>query len=102
MCSRVLSAWAWNWLTIAAQAAGVLGVGVEPPPDNTDPRFHWAITVGSGATAARSAWVICPIFSASVMRPSRSATRRSIGTRASRYGRGAGRDTGGAVGGTDH
>ncbi len=43
MPSRVLSAWLWNSLTMSTQAAGVFGVGVEPPPDSTDPSLSVAI-----------------------------------------------------------
>ena len=60
---------------MSAHAVGVLGVGTEPPPDSTLPRLSVVIFDVSVSTLARSAWVIWPIFSASVMRDSRSWTR---------------------------
>jgi hypothetical protein len=75
-------------LTIATHASGVFGVGVEPPPESTEPSLNVATIVASpnGAERApRSAWVIWPIFSSSVMRDRRSLTRRPIGALASRY-----------------
>jgi hypothetical protein len=65
---------------MSTQAAGVFTGGVDPPPDSTDPTCHCATSVGSSKTAPRSVWVIWPIFSASVMRPSRSETRLPTGT----------------------
>ena len=38
MCSGVASAAAWKRSIMSAQAAGVLSVGVEPPPDRMAPR----------------------------------------------------------------
>ena len=63
----------------------MLGVGVEPPPDSTEPSLSVAIWLGSPATAPRSACVIWPIFSSSVMRLSRSLTRFATGWAESRY-----------------
>jgi hypothetical protein len=60
---------------MSAQALGVLGVGTEPPPDSTLPRTSLVTFSPLGPMLARSAWVICPIFSCRVMRESRSATR---------------------------
>jgi hypothetical protein len=77
--SRVLSAWAWKAFTMFTQDSGVFTGGVDPPPDSTDPSCHSAMSAGLSKTAPRSAWVIWPIFSTSVMRPSRSATRLPTG-----------------------
>jgi hypothetical protein len=85
MPRRVLSACSWNSLTMSTQASGVFGVGVEPPPESTDPSISSAINVGSSATAPRSACVIWPIFSSSVIRPRRSLTRLATGWLALRY-----------------
>ena len=71
---------------MSAQAAGVLGVGTEPPPESTLPRLSVVIFVVSVSIDARSACVIWPIFSARVMRDSRSATRARTGSRAFWYG----------------
>ena len=60
---------------MSAQAVGVFGVGTEPPPDSTRRGCRVVIFDVSVSTLARSAWVIWPIFSASVMRDSRSWTR---------------------------
>ena len=68
----------------------MLGVGVEPPPDSTEPSLSVAIWLGSPATAPRSACVIWPIFSSSVMRLSRSLTRFATGWAESRYAARAG------------
>jgi hypothetical protein len=68
---------------MSAHAAGVFGVGTEPPPDRMLPRLSLVIFDVSASTFARSAWVIWPIFSASVMRDSRSSTRSGMGTLAS-------------------
>ena len=56
----------------SAHAVGVFGVGTEPPPDSTLPRLSAVIFEPSAPMFARSAWVIWPIFSARVMRESRS------------------------------
>src|SRR5262245_2587778 len=85
MPRRVLSAWVWNSFTMSTHAAGMLFAGVEPPPDSTEPSLSVAIMLGLPATAPRSAWVIWPIFSSSVIRPSRSWTRSATGWAASRY-----------------
>ena len=68
---------------MSAQADGVLGVGTEPPPDSTLPRLSVVIFEVSASTLARSACVIWPIFSASVIRPRRSATRWPTGSEGS-------------------
>src|SRR3954451_17242305 len=68
-----------------AQARGRLGDGTDPPPDSRLPRWSLVIFEVSASTEARSAWVIWPIFSSSVIRRSRSATRCPIGREASRY-----------------
>ncbi len=70
---------------MSAQPAGVFCAGTEPPPDSTEPRPRSAIWVGD-CSPSRSAWVIWPIFSARVIRPSRSSTRSAVGLVASRYG----------------
>ena len=58
-----------------------MGVGHydEPPPERIDPRLRSVIWVVSASMLARSACVIWPTFSSSVIRPSRSATRRATG-----------------------
>ena len=71
---------------MSAQASGVLGVGTDPPPDNTLPRLSEVILLVSESMLARSACVIWPIFSARVIRSSRSATRRLVGSVGSWYG----------------
>jgi hypothetical protein len=58
MCRRVFSAACWKPSIMSAQAFGVLGVGVEPPPDMTLPSFQSVMRDGSSATAPRSACVI--------------------------------------------
>ncbi len=63
----------------------MLGVGVEPPPDSSEPRSYAAMSPPL-PTAPRSAWVICPAFSSGDMRESRSATRLRTGNSAFRYG----------------
>ena len=70
---------------MSAHASGVFGVGVEPPPESSDPS---ALVVMSDwcVRSARSACVIWPILSASVMRDSRSATRCATGRFGFRYG----------------
>src|SRR3954447_6167803 len=85
MPSRVLSAAAWKRSTMSAHALGVLPGGVDPPPDSRLPSFQSVIRVVSSVTAARSAWVIWPIFSSSVIRPSRSFTRACTERCRSRY-----------------
>ncbi len=60
---------------MSAHASGVFGVGTEPPPDSTLPSMSLVTFSPFGPTFWRSAWVIWPIFSCSVMRDSRSATR---------------------------
>jgi hypothetical protein len=60
---------------MSAQASGVLGVGVEPPPDSSDPSRQVATSVGSAATAPRSGWVICPTFSSRVIAASSRPAR---------------------------
>ena len=68
---------------MSAQAVGVFGVGTDPPPDSTLPRLSVVILVVSASMPPRSAWVIWPIFSASVIRPRRSATRWPTGSEGS-------------------
>jgi hypothetical protein len=74
---------------MSAHASGVFGVGVEPPPDSSDPSLQVAIRLGSPVTAPRSAWVICPIFSSRVIRASSSSARARGGSEASIHGRAA-------------
>ena len=64
----------------------MFGVGTEPPPDSNDPSAYVAMSVFE-RSAFRSAWVIWPTFSASVIRPSRSLTRVFTGSFLFRYGR---------------
>ena len=58
ICSRVVSACAWKVSTVSAHASGVFWAGTEPPPESTEPSRRDATSVGSGATAPRSACVI--------------------------------------------
>src|SRR3954451_4897587 len=74
---------------MSAHAVGVFGVGTEPPPDSRLPRLSLVILAVSVSTAARSACVIWPIFSASVIRPRRSATRFFTDSEGFWYGRAA-------------
>ena len=69
---------------MSAHDSALLVAGVEPPPDRSEPRFHVVIRLWSLSTDARSAWVIWPTFSASVIRDSRSRTRLATGSLASR------------------
>jgi hypothetical protein len=55
MPSRVFSAATWYRSTMSAQAFGVLGVGTDPPPDSTLPRFSVVILLVSASMLARSA-----------------------------------------------
>jgi hypothetical protein len=43
VCSRVASAALWQRSTVLAQACGVFGVGVEPPPDSRAARCQVVI-----------------------------------------------------------
>src|SRR3954467_5222453 len=86
MCSRVVSASAWKRSTMSAHASGVFSGGTEPPPDRIEPSPSALIGVGSVKTESRSAWVIWPTFSSSVIRWSRSLTRWLTGSRAFSYG----------------
>ena len=52
---------------MSAHASGVLLAGVEPPPDRMLPSPWVVISDGSASTSIRSACVIWPIFSASVI-----------------------------------
>ena len=72
---------------MSAHASGVFGVGVDPPPDSTDPSLQVATSVGSPLTAPRSAWVICPTFSSSVIAASSSSARSRAVREASIHGR---------------
>jgi hypothetical protein len=65
---------------MSAHPSGVLLAGTEPPPDSTLPSLHFVTSEGSAVTSPRSAWVIWPIFSARLIRPSRSATRCFTGS----------------------
>src|SRR5919201_1933425 len=65
---------------MSAHALGVLGVGTEPPPESRLPSLSMVIFDVSASTLARSACVIWPIFSGSVIRESRSSTRRETGS----------------------
>jgi len=68
---------------MSAQPVGVLTAGTEPPPESTLPSLSVVIALGSAATSSRSAWVIWPIFSFSLILLSRSRTRCPIGSEAS-------------------
>src|SRR5262245_9136235 len=67
-----------------AQLVGVFGDGAEPPPDSSEPSRNCVIC--ALFTDARSACVICPIFSSSVIRLIRSLTRVATGKLGSLYG----------------
>src|SRR6266508_4407765 len=61
ICRRVCRARSWNPSIMSAQAAGVLGVGTDPPPDRSEPRFaeamsSWRINAlrGRGPSVVRS------------------------------------------------
>src|SRR4051795_7788903 len=71
---------------MSAQASGVFGVGVDPPPERSDPS---ALVVLSDwcVRSPRSACAIWPILSSSVMRDIRSATRWATGRFEFRYGK---------------
>src|SRR3954464_7635363 len=84
MPRRDRSAPRWSVSYMSAQEAPVLGDGAEPPPLRTDPRPEVARSLG--VTTLRSACVICPIFSSSDIRASRSFTRAATGCDASLYG----------------
>src|SRR3954466_9096205 len=84
MPSGVASAPRWKLSYMSAQPVAVLGDGAEPPPDSTEPIRNcviWALLID-----IRSAWVIWPIFSSSVIRLIRSATRVATGWLGSLYG----------------
>ena len=68
---------------MSAQPAGVFCVGTEPPPESSEPEPEVGDLAGD-CRPSRSAWVIWPIFSASVIRPSRSSTRSAVGRAGSR------------------
>src|SRR3954464_15090898 len=80
----------WIAFVILGQSFGVLAAGEAPPPERIDPTAASISTfsiisgfsgprsqslAGSPWSLRTSTWVICPAFSASVMRPSRSDTR---------------------------
>ena len=50
---------------MSAQPVAVFGLGAEPPPDNTEPRAK--LVMSALLTEPRSACVIWPIFSSSVI-----------------------------------
>src|SRR3954471_24595659 len=91
----------WIAFVISAHAFGVFTAGEAPPPERTDPTDRltstWSIDselsgprsqslAGSPCSLRTSTWVICPAFSARVMRPSRSVTRWATGSFAFIYG----------------
>src|SRR6266508_2602708 len=88
MPSGVDNAVRWKLSYISAQAAAVLGVGAEPPPDSSEPRRYVARS-DCGLSALRSAWVIWPTLSSRDIRESRSLTRAGTGSDGSWYGSGA-------------
>src|SRR4051794_26730612 len=84
MPSGVASAPRWKLSYMSAQPVAVLGEGAEPPPDSTDPIRNCVIC--ALLTDPRSAWVIWPSFSSSVIRLIRSLTRVATGRLGSLYG----------------
>src|SRR6266498_2864957 len=82
--SGVASAARWKLSYMSAHAVGLFGLGAEPPPDSSEPSR--LLVMSAPLTASRSAWVIWPIFSSRLIRPSRSATRTGTGWVGSRYG----------------
>src|SRR5829696_364933 len=85
MPSRFVRAARWKLSYMSAQPVAVFGAGADPPPDSSDPRPYAAMSAVV-VTAPRSAWVIWPIFSSRVIRPSRSVTRTGTGWVGSWYG----------------
>uniref|UniRef100_A0A0A9GJ12 Uncharacterized protein n=1 Tax=Arundo donax TaxID=35708 RepID=A0A0A9GJ12_ARUDO len=84
MPSRVDRQAFWKSLIISIHSAAVACFrGTLPPPLSRLPMKLSLST--SGDATSRSICVICPIFSASVIRPRRSATRASTGLLASLY-----------------
>src|SRR5262245_45918950 len=73
MPSGVARAARWKLSYMSAHAAGVLGLGAEPPPESTEPSRN--VVMSEVVTVPRSAWVIWPTFSSSVIRDIRSVTR---------------------------
>lgn len=53
--------------------------GADPPPESTEPMRYVARSEGAAASAVLSTWVICPTFSSSDIRASRSSTRCATG-----------------------
>src|ERR1700751_199676 len=93
ICSGVASDWASKPSIMSAHPVGVFGVGVSPPPDSTDPRSQarrllaeLSLVVDESVNIDLSAWVICPIFSASDIRARRSETRWEMDRLEFRYG----------------
>ena len=89
MASGVVRAVRWKASYMSAQPVALLSAGAEPPPESTEPIRYVARSPGWPARAARSTWVICPIFSSSDIRDSRSSTRAATGRLGSWYGRAA-------------
>ena len=58
------AAWS-NPATMASQASGVFSVGAPPPPLSTEPIA--SRVTSAGVRLFFSIWVICPIFSSSVI-----------------------------------
>src|SRR5688572_19301535 len=83
--SGVARAAFWKLSYMLAQDVALLGEGAEPPPESSEPSRNWVICAFE--TAARSAWVIWPIFSSRLIRESRSLTRVATGRVGSWYGR---------------
>src|SRR4051794_26458838 len=77
---------------MSAQALAVFGEGADPPPLNTDPSR--LVATSEVEAARRSACVICPSFSSSDIRDSRSVTRAATGCVGSWYGSAADRAVG--------
>src|ERR1041384_211003 len=84
MPSGVASAARWKLSYMSAQLVALFGDGAEPPPDSSEPSRNWVICAPE--TALRSACVICPSFSSSDIRLSRSLTRVATGRLGSLYG----------------
>src|SRR6266545_345304 len=85
MPSRLAIAAFWKLSYMSAQDVALFGEGADPPPDSSEPRAK--LVMSALLTALRSAWVIWPIFSSSVMLAISWLTRVATGSDGSGYGR---------------